>query len=193
MEHAQQHGLRCHRDIKPENLMVSSHTLPIENGHVFSSRLRIIRLSDFGLAKSIGPSSAAVLGTARLTEAQCHSLCLTDNFCGTPPYMPPEQYFDAAHADVRSDLYAFGIVLSELQTGRHPLLPRCISSDALSAWRDAHVLQKPERFEGPLWPLVEKCLEKDAERRFQSIQELRCELDSLDAALGEPWDWPYPL
>ena len=81
-----------HRDIKPENLLVDG------DGR--------IRVSDFGMALSLSPDSP------RLTR--------TGTAAGTPGYLAPEQV-SGGRVDVRTDVYALGVVLYELLTGRLPL------------------------------------------------------------------------
>lgn len=61
---------------------------------------------------------------------------------GTPAYMAPEQWQDAALAQEPADAYAFGIILAELLTGRHPLLP-VYRPQTLAQWRQAHEAVEP--------------------------------------------------
>lgn len=89
------HKSIIHRDIKPENILVIDPY----------SKTPKLKITDFGIAK---------------TESQSihHSVSA---YMGTPIYMAPEQYTDAAHADKRADIYSVGVILYELLTFLHPL------------------------------------------------------------------------
>lgn len=90
LAHGQQHGL-VHRDVKPANIIID------ETG--------AIKLADFGMARDETDSCA--LTTAGVTM-------------GTPLYTAPEQARDARMVDHRSDIYALGVTLLHLLTGKHP-------------------------------------------------------------------------
>jgi TolB-like protein len=128
-----------------------------------------LKILDFGLAKLVRrPSPMAN------TES---SLDTTEVFAGTLPYMAPEQLRGAA-GDVRTDIYSAGIVLYELATGRLPFpekLPTALSDDILHRAVPPLGRLRPElssRFE----EIVLKCLEKEAENRYQSAKELAVDL-----------------
>jgi len=112
--------------LKPANIMI------IKSG---------VKVLDFGLAKSQTPSDE----TATLSNV----------VMGTPAYMAPEQREGRA-SDVRTDLYALGLVLAEMATGK-----RTPALDGL-----------PERFAH----VVERCLETDPDARWQSASDVRAEL-----------------
>jgi len=194
MQHAQEHGVKCHRDVKPENLLVARHQLMEDGVEVFSSRLRIIKISDFGLSKAADIGTAMEIHNATgASYDRSFSLSITGGFCGTPPYMPPEQFGRADEADIRSDIYSFGVVLYELVTGHRPFVPDRTVDDPIAAWYQLHVSQRPLRINSPLWPIVEKCLQKAPESRFQSVKELKVELDALDRQIDDQWSFPYPF
>ena len=102
VQHAHQKGI-IHRDIKPGNILVARGT----------DRLTP-KVIDFGVAKALEPSD---MQSQRTADGQR---------LGTPQYMPPEQWMHGASiADARSDVYALGVVLSELLVGGPPTrLPR---------------------------------------------------------------------
>lgn len=104
MEHANAHGIKCHRDIKPANILIA------QDG--------TLKITDFGLAAAVevaGRDTAGQVGsivTGSVGNGLGLSLLKVDGkvLCGTPGYMPPEIY-RGEPADVRSDIYSFGLVL----------------------------------------------------------------------------------
>jgi TolB-like protein/Tfp pilus assembly protein PilF len=133
-----------HRDLKPSNLRVTPE-----------GRLKIL---DFGVAKLLAPVSA----TATTETA-------TPTVAGTPLYMAPEQR-RGEPVDARSDLYAVGLVLWEMATGKPPMAGRGLSGEV-----------SPE-----LQRMVEKCLEEDPDLRYQSARDLLADLRRLAVASATP-------
>lgn len=99
LHHAHERGM-VHRDVKPQNLIVTR-----DGGR------EVVKVVDFGLAKS-GAAPRPDAGTGPDL-----GLGLT---LGTPGYAPPEQERDPGAADPRADVYALGVTLRYLLTGRHP-------------------------------------------------------------------------
>lgn len=132
-----------HRDIKPQNLLLAPDGM--------------VKVTDFGIAR------ATALTTMTRTGA----------VMGTPRYMAPEQA-QGKGVDIRSDIYSLGIVLYELLAGDTPF-------DATTPWEviRQHIEVRPQsvrraRPEVPreLGRVVERCLEKDPARRYQTPAEV---------------------
>jgi eukaryotic-like serine/threonine-protein kinase len=143
-----------HRDLKPGNLRLTP-----------DGRLKIL---DFGLARLIEPESEIAL-TASLTRSQ--------EVTGTLPYMAPEQ-LRGQKADVRTDIWAAGVVLYEVATGERPFKEQI--APVLAADIIYKVPPAPGSLKADLSPelesIIRKCLEKEPEKRYQSAKELASDL-----------------
>ena len=152
MQHAASRGLHAHRDIKPDNLMVNA--------------AGDLKVTDFGLARAVvaeaelTPSSQRGLPASRLT--------MVGSMLGTPHYMAPEQFVSSDQVDLRSDLYAFGIVLYEVLSGGQ--FPYRTAGDTIESLMRAHMTAEPQSLDTPMWSIVERCLQKQPAHRFQSIE-----------------------
>jgi tetratricopeptide (TPR) repeat protein len=174
MEYAFEHGVKCHRDIKPSNMLITQDAR--------------VQISDFGLAKA-GDYAAISSGAGLAGEAAMGSLMASGTRgggCGTPEYMPPEQFEEAEKADVRNDIYSFGVVLHETVSGRLPFRAsprRNGSKEELGRyWREMHALHACEplrKLDTPLWSIVERSMRKRREERYIGFEEMRKELEAL--------------
>ena len=147
-----------HRDIKPTNIMV----------RVMDGACRTAKIIDLGLAKTAmnEPASQAAISTPGV-------------FAGTPEFASPEQ-FAGVQADIRSDLYSLGVTLWEMLIGRVPF--RGTAAELM--YQHLHAPLPPEQLKGvpqPIAVLLEKLLEKDPARRFQTPNEL---LKAIPAIIG---------
>lgn len=174
VHHAHDRGV-LHRDIKPSNVLLEPNP-ESRSGPTF-----VPRLTDFGLAKQLN-------NVARETTAHVQF--------GTPRYMAPEQIGIGGRADVGvfTDVYALGVVLYELLTGRLPF----DSSDPLElarAIREAEPgrvrVARPEVTKD-LETICSKCLQKRPEERYRSAAELGDDLQRYlagEEVLARPLGW----
>jgi serine/threonine protein kinase len=146
-----------HRDLKPENIILSNkkHTPDF------------VKVLDFGIAKILYAKDESLL-----TQ--------TGAIFGTPHYLAPEQA-SGADIDHRCDLYALGVILFRMVTGRLPFQ----SASGMEVLIQ-HIKQAPPRpreiletVPRPLEALILKALEKDQAKRFQSAEELGQALDQV--------------
>ncbi|MHB8520974.1 MAG: tetratricopeptide repeat protein [Limisphaerales bacterium] len=181
VQHAHQKGI-IHRDLKPSNILVTQH-----------DDVPVPKVIDFGIAKATGQQ--------RLTDKTLFTAF--QQFMGTPAYMSPEQaQRSGLDLDTRSDIYALGVLLYELLTGRTPFEAQALlqagweemlrtireneppkPSTRLSTLTNAELTEvarhresDPVRLEslvrGDLDWIVMKCLEKDRTRRYETANGL---------------------
>jgi serine/threonine protein kinase len=173
LEEAAGNGL-VHLDLKPRNMMLTP------KGQV--------KLLDFGLARIVKPTEGDA--TWSVTNMAVPA--------GTPPYMAPEQLMGGP-VDARTDIYAVGVSLYELATGRTPFrgasLPELIAA-VLHAPPEPPSAIRPGLSPG-LERAILKCLQKAPEQRYQTVGELLADLHSLNTAqpvnaVLPPLDPPVP-
>ncbi len=156
-----------HRDLKPENLFITN-----------DDRVKIL---DFGIAKlSAHPQST----NPDISEDATRKVLTNPGMVmGTVGYMSPEQVRGQT-ADHRSDIFSFGAILHEMITGR-----RAFRRETMAETMTAILKEEPEDLSASnpninpsLERIVNRCLEKKPERRFQSTADLSFALE----ALGQP-------
>ncbi len=144
LQAAHERGI-VHRDLKPENVILTS-----------SGGVKIL---DFGLAQ-FDVAAQDLASVTRLTDPGV--------IAGTPPYMAPEQLLGQP-TSARTDQFAFGVLLYEMLTGKHPFgmggLPTTIARTIATEPDPADV--PPE-----LWHIISRAIEKNPDDRFASTKEL---------------------
>ncbi len=144
-----------HRDLKPDNILLQDR----------SDRPDWVKIVDFGI-------SHLVQGNKRLTK--------TGKMVGTPEYIAPEQLKDKP-LDIRTDLYALGIILYETLTGRVPF-----EGESAEGILMKHLLEPPPPLsfhnddfaEGtPFDAIIAKALRKEPDERYQTATEFRLDVE----------------
>ncbi len=149
---AEAHALGIiHRDLKPGNLFLT---------HGADGR-ELIKLLDFGIAKA--------------TSAIDPSLTATQKAMGSPAYMSPEQLRAHSTVDPRSDIWSIGITMYELLTEKRPFEGDTPYELALTISNDPPA-PLPDTVAPEIARVVMRCLEKDREKRYQTVAELAAAL-----------------
>jgi eukaryotic-like serine/threonine-protein kinase len=165
VHHAHQRGV-IHRDLKPENVLVMKDgTAGVGLDHRVG-RVGQPKVLDFGIARVIGPEAER-----RTIETRADSLL------GTLAYMSPEQVSgNTAYIDVRSDVWALGVMLFEVLAGCHPIdLKDCSVPEAVRRIKEtdpARLTDFDSTLRGDVSILVARALAKDKERRYQTAADL---------------------
>ncbi|HKO52997.1 MAG TPA: protein kinase [Polyangiaceae bacterium] len=156
------HGVGIvHRDLKPENMFLAATPEGI-----------VLKILDFGISKDIGTT---------IREGKRTTLTKGGAAVGSPSYMAPEQIRAAPNLDARADIWSLGTILFELLTGRCPfeaetvalMYQKVLTEDAPS------LLDFIPDAPSELNTIIRLCLQKDADDRFQTVQELASALRGL--------------
>ncbi len=168
LSYAHEKGI-FHRDIKTSNIVVTEDT-------------KDVRIIDFGVALFANQ------------DAQQSTVVGGRTIVGTPAYMPPDQA-NGLEYDARSELYSLGCVLFESLSGQTPFAGAtalevlskhaCASAPTLSSLTDCD-------FPSSVESLLAKCLEKDPDDRFQSMNEFQLTLKDIEQSIIEEPRWSAP-
>ena len=158
-----------HRDLKPQNLFVTRRL----NG------TPLLKVLDFGIAKAFGPGA---VGQMALTDSAA--------IIGSPLYMAPEQMRSARTAEVRSDIWALGVILYELLGGQLPFDGETVTEVCIRVVNEdpKPLLVLRPALEEPLVAIVMRCLDKEPEGRYHNVSALAAALEpfSRSALQGGP-------
>ena len=166
LEAAHERGI-VHRDLKPANVKVAT-------GGTSGTEVKVL---DFGLAKAWDEGSAAD-GNLSMSPTLTAQMTQAGVILGTAGYMAPEQA-RGQEADSRADVWAFGVILWEMVTGRQ-LFREDTVSDTLAAVlkTEIDIDRLPDDLPQPIRRLIDRCLDRDVRQRLQSIGEARIAIDT---------------
>jgi hypothetical protein len=167
-----------HRDLKSANVMLCERS---GSPHAV--------LMDFGLARdSIERSSGSDVTTHSTVSVET----LSGEIAGTPAYMAPEQ-FEGQRASAATDIYALGVVIYELLTGTHPYAAATPLEAAIHRAKHPAPVSSIQRKTPRHWDyVIERCLEYESKRRFQTPEEVFSALKAGPASFenltrDRPW------
>ncbi len=175
LEAAHEKGI-IHRDLKPANIMITP--------------AGVVKVLDFGLAAIAQPSAGEASNPAN-SPTLTISPTRAGMIMGTAAYMSPEQA-RGKPVDRRSDIFAFGVVLYEMLTGKQAFAAETVP-DTLAAvlTKEPALGQLPASTPPGILLLVERCLQKDVRKRLQAIGDARIEID--ESLAGKDSRQPPPL
>src|SRR5437870_4635869 len=150
LQYAHDQGI-VHRDIKPENILLD--------------RKGRVKVADFGLARLMGlEAEMSALGSGQAISASA-TLTEAGKILGTPQYMAPEQTEKPTEVDHRADIYSLGVVLYQMLTGELPIGRFAAPSQKVAV-------------DQRLDEVVLRALEREPERRYQSISAIKTDVEA---------------
>ena len=160
LEYAHEHGI-VHRDLKPANVKVTPEA--------------VVKVLDFGLAKALegDPASEDIASSPTIT----HMATQAGIILGTAAYMSPDQA-KGKSVDRRTDIWAFGCVLFELQTATMAFGDETVTDTLASIIKsDPDWSLLPPNTPPAIRKLLQRCLKKDPKQRLQAIGEARIAIE----------------
>ncbi|NNF07329.1 MAG: protein kinase [Candidatus Eisenbacteria bacterium] len=164
-----------HRDLKPDNIMINDE-----------GRVKVL---DFGLAKLVeadqGGDFDVTMDAGNLATSEGMVL-------GTPAYMSPEQA-EGKPVDHRTDIFALGIILYQMVTGKRPFEGDTRMSTLTAVIRDdpQPVTELVGGLPTHLGRVIQRCLAKDPDRRYQTALDIRNELETISDELTSGASTPH--
>jgi serine/threonine-protein kinase len=173
LEEAHEKGI-VHRDLKPQNIKAS------KEGKV--------KVLDFGLAKAMDPAGTASGGASASQLAQSPTLTLGGTamgvILGTAAYMAPEQA-KGLPVDKRADIWAFGVILYEMLSGRRLFSGDSVPETLASVLRnEIDFAALPAGLPREIGLLLRRCLERNPKNRLHDIADARIVLEEVAAGGG---------
>jgi len=168
VDNAHRQGV-IHRDLKPSNIALTADGT--------------VKVLDFGLAKALDPSEAPGSVSQSQSPTILGAATASNVILGTAAYMSPEQARGSA-VDQRADIWAFGCVIFECLCGRRVFDGASISDTLAAVLRDEVDFDTlPPRTPPALRRLLQRCLERDPDRRLNSLSHAVVELDDAETEL----------
>ncbi len=170
LEAAHEHGV-IHRDLKPGNIKVRADGT--------------VKVLDFGLAKVFGGDRGETNSQISHSPTMSHHATVAGLILGTAAYMSPEQAKGKA-VDRRADIWAFGVVVYEMLTGKRAFEGEDVSETLASVLKDTLSMDAlPGTTPPRLKRLIERCLDRDPKTRLRDIGEARIEIARIEATAPE--------
>jgi len=180
LEAAHDQGV-IHRDLKPANIKRTP-----------DGKIKVL---DLGLAKALSPETSADPARVSLSPTVTSAGTVAGTLLGTAAYMSPEQA-KGRPVDRRADIWAFGVVLYEMLTGRKLFQAETVSETLAAVLRDEVATEDlPAGTPAPVRNLIRRCLDRDPRTRLRDIGEARIALSagsSLEPTVSGPTAAPAP-
>ncbi len=163
LEAAHEQGV-IHRDLKPANIKITPEGK--------------VKVLDLGLAKALAPEASGGPSSVSLSPTLTVAGTAAGMLMGTAAYMSPEQA-KGRPVDRRADIWAFGVVLFEMLTGRKLFAAETVSETLAAVLRDEIPLASlPAGVPAPAGALLRRCLDRDPRTRLRDIGEARIALSA---------------
>jgi serine/threonine protein kinase len=161
-----------HRDLKPENILLTK-----------DGRAKIL---DFGLARQDVKSVPAIKDSDETYAPETkENITSAGSILGTASYMSPEQAV-GKETDYRSDQFSFGLILHEMASGKQAFA-RTSSVETMAAIVHDDPPPIEQKLPAPLKWIIDRCLAKEPEQRYESTRDLYSDLKSLRDHLSEAY------